>query len=159
MLKGLSPKQNREIPPLRYQVVYQLKRDFPGLEIILNGGVDSLQEIDAHLLHVDGVMLGREAYHNPWLMAGFDARYYGDQAAPKTRQQALAAMLPYIQAELARHGASGLKLNSITRHMLGLTMGLPGARRFRQMLSDPKLLAKGDPGLLLDALASLPAAA
>ena len=159
ILKGLSPKENREIPPLRYEVVYQLKRDFPGLEIILNGGVDSLEEIDAHLLQVDGVMLGREAYHNPWLMADFDARYYGDHGATRTREQVLAAMLPYIRAELARHGASGLKLNAITRHMLGLTMGLPGARRFRQMLSDAKRLTGGDPDLLLEALASLPAAA
>jgi tRNA-dihydrouridine synthase A len=159
ILKGLSPKENREIPPLRYEVVYQLKRDFPGLEIILNGGVTRLDEIDAHLLHVDGVMLGREAYHNPWLMAAFDARYYGDLSAPRTREQVLEAMLPYIRAELARHAAHGLKLNSITRHMLGLPFGLPGARRFRQMLSDSKLLASGDPELLLDALASLPAAA
>ena len=156
ILKGLSPKENREIPPLRYEVVYQLKRDFPRLEIILNGGVDSLDEIDAHLQHVDGVMLGREAYHNPWLMAVFDARYYADQAMPRTREQVIAAMLPYVRAELASHSAQGLKLNSITRHMLGLTMGLPGARRFRQMLSDSKRLAKGDPALLLEALASLP---
>ena len=159
ILKGLSPKENREIPPLRYEVAYELKREFPQLEIIINGGVDSLEDIDAHLLHVDGVMLGREAYHNPWLMVDFDARYYGGQDVRKTREQVLAAMLPYIRAELGRHGAHGLKLNSITRHMLGLTAGLPGARRYRQMMSDAKLLAKGDPGLLLDALASLPAAA
>jgi tRNA-dihydrouridine synthase A len=159
ILKGLSPKENREIPPLRYEVAYELKREFPQLEIIINGGVDSLEDIDAHLLHVDGVMLGREAYHNPWLMVDFDARYYGDQDVRKTREQVLAAMLPYIRAELARNGAHGLKLNSITRHMLGLTAGLLGARRYRQMLSDAKLLAEGDPGLLLDALASLPAAA
>lgn len=159
ILKGLSPKENREIPPLRYEVVYQLKRDFPGLEIILNGGITCLDEIDAHLEHVDGVMLGREAYHNPWLMAAFDARYYGDPTTPATREAVLEAMLPYIRAELARHGAHGLKLNSITRHMLGLTFGLPGARRFRQMLSDSKRLASGDPALLLDALGSLPAVA
>ena len=159
ILKGLSPKENREIPKLKYDYAYQLKKDFPHLTIVLNGGVNTSDDIRTHLQHVDGVMLGREAYHNPWLMADFDARYYGDDAAPRTREQVLAAMLPYIRAELARHGASGLKLNAITRHMLGLTMGLPGARRFRQMLSDAKLLAKGDPGLLLDALASLPAAA
>jgi tRNA-dihydrouridine synthase A len=163
VLKGLSPKENREIPPLRYDYAYRLKRDFPALEIILNGGVRTLDEIDTHLRHVDGVMLGREAYHNPWLMAGVDARYYGDPAAPRSRDEVLAAMLPYIRTQLALHGpesaGGALRLNSITRHMLGLTMGLPGARRFRQMLSDPKLLAKGDPSLLLDALASLPAAA
>jgi tRNA-dihydrouridine synthase A len=163
VLKGLSPKENREIPPLRYDYAYRLKRDFPALEIILNGGVRTLDEIDTHLQHVDGVMLGREAYHNPWLMAGVDARYYGDPVAPRSRAEVLAAMLPYIRTQLALHGpesaGGALRLNSITRHMLGLTMGLPGARRFRQMLSDPKLLAKGDPSLLLDALASLPAAA
>jgi tRNA-dihydrouridine synthase A len=163
VLKGLSPKENREIPPLRYDYAYRLKRDFPALEIILNGGVRTLDEIDTHLRHVDGVMLGREAYHNPWLMAGVDARYYGDPAAPRSRDEVLAAMLPYIRTQLALHGpesaGGALRLNSITRHMLGLTMGLPGARRFRQMLSDPKLLAKGDPSLLLDALASLPTAA
>nr|WP_217345001.1 tRNA dihydrouridine(20/20a) synthase DusA [Noviherbaspirillum sp. L7-7A]MBV0879211.1 tRNA dihydrouridine(20/20a) synthase DusA [Noviherbaspirillum sp. L7-7A] len=163
ILKGLSPKENREIPPLRYECAYRLKRDFPALEIILNGGVRTLAEIDTHLQHVDGVMLGREAYHNPWIMAEFDARYYGDTAAPRSRADVLAAMLPYIREQLDLHGpdapGGGLRLNSITRHMLGLTMGLPGARRFRQMLSDPKQLAKGDPALLLDALASLPAAA
>ena len=163
ILKGLSPKENREIPPLRYDYAYRLKRDFPALEIILNGGVRTLAEIDTHLQQVDGVMLGREAYHNPWVMAEFDARYYGDSAAPKSRAEVLAAMLPYIRNQLALHGpdapGGGRRLNSITRHMLGLTMGLPGARRFRQMLSDPKQLAKGDPSLLLDALATLPAAA
>jgi tRNA-dihydrouridine synthase A len=163
ILKGLSPKENREIPPLRYEYAYRLKRDFPQLEIILNGGVRTAEEIDIHLQQLDGVMLGREAYHNPWLMADFDARYYDDPAPPKTREQVLAAMLPYIRSQLARHGvqvpAGGLRLNSITRHMLGLTTGLPGARRFRQMLSDPKYLAKGDPALLLDALASMPVAA
>jgi tRNA-dihydrouridine synthase A len=163
ILKGLSPKENREIPPLRYEYAYRLKRDFPALEIILNGGVRTLAEIDTHLRHVDGVMLGREAYHNPWVMAEFDTRYYGDTAAPRSRAEVLAAMLPYIRKQLALHGqdaaGGGLRLNSITRHMLGLTMGLPGARRFRQMLSDSKQLAKGDPSLLLDALASLPAAA
>jgi len=96
-------------------------------------------------------------------MAEFDARYYGDTAAPRSRAEVLAAMIPYIRTQLALHGpdapGGGLRLNSITRHMLGLTMGLPGARRFRQMLSDPKQLAKGNPSLLLDALASLPAAA
>jgi len=162
ILKGLSPKENREIPPLRYEHAYRLKRDFPQLEIIINGGVRTLQEIDAHLEQVDGVMLGREAYHNPWLMAAFDARYYDDANPPKTREQVLAAMLPYIRSQLARHGArvpgGGLKLNSITRHMLGLTMGLPGARRFRQLLSDPRQLAKGDPAVLLEALAAVPVA-
>lgn len=157
ILKGLSPKENREIPPLRYDFAYQLKRDFPQLEIIINGATRTQAEIDAHLLHVDGVMLGREAYHNPYMMASFDARYYGDESAVKSRAEVLAAMLPYIREQLQKHGkggaGGGLKLNSITRHMLGLMAGMPGARAFRQTLSDSKKLAAGDPALLLEALA------
>lgn len=156
ILKGLSPKENREIPPLRYEVVYQLKKDFPDLEIILNGGIKTIAEIDAHLLHVDGVMLGREAYHNPYLMADFDARYYDDAAPSRTRAEVLEAMIPYMQDQLRRHGNSekggGLRLNSITRHMLGLMTGLPHARAFRQTLSDAKKLSQGNPALVLEAL-------
>lgn len=155
ILEGLSPKENREIPPLKPKFAYQLKRDFPELEILINGGIKTLPEIDAHLQHVDGVMLGREAYHNPYLMAAFDARYYGDDAPVNTRLQVLQAMLPYIRSQLARHGAGtpggGLRMNSITRHMLGLMTGMPGARVFRQTLSDSKKLAAGDADLLLQA--------
>lgn len=157
ILKGLSPKENREIPPLRYEFAYQLKRDFPQLEIILNGGIKTLQEIDSHLPHVDGVMLGREAYHNPYWMSEFDRRYYDDPAAPKSRLDVLQAMLPYIRDQFERHGKAsgggGLKLNSVTRHMLGLMAGMPGARAFRQTLSDSRRLALGDPDLLLEAYA------
>jgi tRNA-dihydrouridine synthase A len=157
ILKGLSPKENREIPPLKPEYAYQLKRDFPHLEILINGGVKTLAEIDAHLEHVDGVMLGREAYHNPYLMTAFDARYYGDDTPPKTRAEILQAMLPYIADQLTRYGkgGTGLRLNSITRHMLGLMTGLPGARAFRQTLSDAKKLAAGDPALLLEAAARM----
>jgi tRNA-dihydrouridine synthase A len=155
ILKGLSPKENREIPPLKYDYAYRLKRDFPQLEIIINGGIRTLEEIDVHLAQVDGVMLGREAYHNPYLMASFDARYFGDDAAPKSRIEVLQAMRPYIDAQLARHGAAGLKLNSITRHMLGLMAGMPGARVFRQTLSDAKRLAAGKSELLLEACAKM----
>jgi len=155
ILKGLSPKENREIPPLRYEVAYQLKRDFPELEIIVNGGIKKEAEIDLHLQHVDGVMLGREAYHNPYLMASFDARYYGDDSPVKSREQVLEAMMPYVSAQLEKAGPAGLRLNGITRHMLGLTTGLPGARAFRQVLSDPKRLAAGDPALLMLALAGM----
>lgn len=155
ILKGLSPKENREIPPLNYEFAYQLKRDFPRLEIIVNGGIKLSEEIDLHLQHVDGVMLGREAYHNPFLMATFDARYYEDHSATKSRSQVLDAMAPYIRNQLERYGningGSGLKMNSITRHMLGLMTGLPGARSFRQSLSDAKKLALGDPALLFEA--------
>ena len=157
ILKGLSPKENREIPPLKPEYAYQLKRDFPQLEILINGGIKTLEEIDLHLQHVDGVMLGREAYHNPYLMASFDARYYGDATPQKTRAQVIEAMIPYIREQLARYGnnGAGLRLNSITRHMLGLMAGMPGARGFRQTLSDSKKLASGDTALLLEALARM----
>jgi tRNA-dihydrouridine synthase A len=148
ILSGLSPKENREIPPLRYDYAYQLKKDFPKLEIIINGGICTLAEIDSHLIQVDGVMLGREAYHNPYLMADFDARYYADPEPARTRLQIIHAMLPYIRSQLA---SGGPRLNSITRHMLGLMAGLPGARRFRQSLSDAKQLASGDADVLLRA--------
>ncbi len=153
ILKGLSPKENREIPPLKYEYAYRLKRDFPQFEILINGGIKTEAEIDEHLRHVDGVMLGREAYHNPYLMATFDRRYYGDEDAPvKSREEVLRAMMPYIAAQLAQEGGRGLKLNTITRHMLGLMQGLPGAKTFRQTLSDSKRLAAGDPALLLEAI-------
>jgi len=155
ILKGLSPKENREIPPLKYDFAYQLKRDFPDFEFIINGAIKTQDEIDLHLQHVDGVMLGREAYHNPYSMARFDQRYYGDTAPVKTREEVLTAMLPYIRAQLQQEGGRGLKLNSITRHMLGLMQGLAGARGFRQTLSDSKKLAAGDASLLLEAAARL----
>ncbi len=153
ILTGLSPKENREIPPLRYAYAYQLKKDFPQLEIIINGGIRTLDEIDAHLTQVDGVMLGREAYHNPYLMASFDTRYYDDAASQRSRLQVIEAMLPYIQQQLA---AGGPRLNSITRHMLGLMAGLPGARSFRQKLSDARQLATGDTDVLLRAAQAMP---
>ena len=154
ILKGLSPKENREVPPLKYDFAYQLKRDFPQLEIIINGGIKTTKEIDLHLQHIDGVMLGREAYHNPYMMAGFDARYYGDETPVKTRAEVIALMLPYIRDQLQKYasGKKSLKLNSITRHMLGLTTGMIGARAFRQVLSDSKKLASGNPELLIEAL-------
>ena len=145
ILKGLTPKENREIPPLRYERVYQLKRDFPHLEIIINGGITTLLDIDMHLQHVDGVMIGREAYHNPYLMAAFDGRYYGDVVTPLSRAEIIDAILPYVREQLDRPGP---RLNSMTRHMLGLMAGLPGARSFRQRLSDAKQLASGDPEIL-----------
>ena len=154
ILTGLSPKENREIPPLRYAYAYQLKKDFPQLEIIINGGIRTLDEIDMHLLQVDGVMLGREAYHNPYLMADFDERYYGDTEPRRSRLQVIEAMLPYIRQQLA---GGGPRLNSITRHMLGLMAGLPGARGFRQKLSDARQLATGDSEMLLRAAQSMPA--
>jgi tRNA-dihydrouridine synthase A len=154
ILKGLSPKENREIPPLHYDVVYRLKQDFPDLEIILNGGITTVAEIDEHLKQVDGVMIGRAAYHDPYLMADFDSRYYGESVSGKTRKEVLEAMLPYLAKQLALYGKAsggGLRLNSMTRHMLGLMAKEPGARRFRQILSDSKRLSADDPQLLMEA--------
>ena len=152
ILKGLSPKENREIPPLKYDYVYRLKQERPELEILINGGVKTNAEIAEHLHHVDGVMVGREAYHNPWLMAGWDATFYGDDSSAVTRQQVVDAMLPYIRARLAE----GHKLRNIARHILGLFQAMPGARQWRRMLSDAKLLDGADEGLLLQALAVMP---
>lgn len=152
ILKGLSPKENREIPPLKYDYVYRLKRERPELEILLNGGVKTNADIAEHLRHVDGVMVGREAYHNPWLMADWDATFYGDDSTAVSRQQVVDAMLPYIRARLAE----GHKLRNIARHILGLFQGMPGARQWRRMLSDAKLLDGADEGLLLQALAAMP---
>ncbi|MFZ6752808.1 tRNA dihydrouridine(20/20a) synthase DusA [Undibacterium sp. Dicai25W] len=154
ILKGLSPRENREIPPLKYDYAYRLKKEFPELEIILNGGIKTTDEMTQHLQHVDGVMIGREAYHNPYFMASFDARFYGDDSPVKTREEILHAMIPYIhrQVELYGNGGKGLRINSVIRHMLGLMMGMVGARAFRQTLSDSKKLALGNPNILIEAI-------
>jgi len=134
VLKGLSPKENREIPPLKYDYVYRLKRDFPHLEVVINGGVVSQDQIQAHLRHVDGVMIGRAAYSNPWFFAD----------TGKTRAQVVAAMHEYAKSvDSLRH---------VTRHMLGLYHGMPRARLWRQMLSDSERLKHNRPELLLEAL-------
>ena len=135
-LKGLSPKENREIPPLRYELVYQLKRDFPHLTIVLNGGVTTDEQIAEHLRHVDGVMLGREAYHHPWMMSGWDARFLGGTPNPITPDEVEAAMVAYMQRELVEDGTPW---SAIARHMLGLHHGRRGARLWRQVWSDHKL--------------------
>ncbi len=150
ILEGLSPKENRDIPPLRYEVVAQLKRDFPQLEIILNGGIKTLEECATHLQTFDGVMLGREAYHNPYLLAEVDQRLFGSDAPVISRSEALARMRPYIAA----HVASGGAMHHVTRHMLGLAQGFPGARRFRQLLS-VDIHKAADPLALLDQAAAL----
>ncbi|MCM1512968.1 MAG: tRNA dihydrouridine(20/20a) synthase DusA [Oxalobacter formigenes] len=158
VLGGLSPKENREIPPLHYEVVYQLKRDFPYLEIILNGGVASEADVDAHLEQVDGVMIGRAAYHHPWIMSNVDIRYYGERKPPPSRRAVLEAMIPYMEKQLACYGegtGGKLKLHNMTRHLLGIAAGEPGARQFRQILSDPERLALGDPRLLMQAIESI----
>jgi len=131
-LHGLSPKENRDIPPLNYPWVYQLKRDFPHLTIVLNGGIKTLQECHIHLQHVDGVMLGREAYQNPWMLAAVDEELFGMDKTAESRDDVIAALLPYTERQLAGGG----QLNHITRHILGLYQGVPGARKFRRHLSE-----------------------
>ena len=135
-LKGLSPKENREIPPLRYEMVYRLKQEFPQLTIVLNGGVTSDEQIAAHLQQVDGVMLGREAYHHPWIMTAWDQRFLGGRPCPLSQDEVEAAMVAYMQRELAEDGTPW---SAIARHMLGLHHGRRGARLWRQVWSDHKL--------------------
>ncbi len=155
ILKGLSPKENREIPPLKYDYAYQLKRDFPQLEIIINGGITTLDEVEQHLQHVDGVMLGREAYHNPFVLAEVDARFYGSTQAALTREQVEARLIEYCATELAR----GAGLGNITRHALGLYRGVAGARGWRRVLSDSRKLATGDLAIFAEAREHLRASA
>jgi len=131
-LSGLSPKENREIPPLRYEQVYRLKQEFPQLAIAINGGIRTLDDCEQHLRHVDGVMLGREAYENPYLLAQVDQRLFGDTQAPPTRAEAAMRLRPYIEQQLA----GGTPLGQITRHILGLYKGQPGGRAFRRHLSE-----------------------
>jgi tRNA-dihydrouridine synthase A len=131
-LQGLSPRQNREIPPLDYAGVYRLKQAYPQLRIVLNGGVRSLDECETHLRHVDGVMLGREAYENPYLLAGADARLFGSPRAAPTREAVLADLRPHIERNLAE----GRRLSDVSRHVLGLYRGMPGGRAFRRVLSE-----------------------
>ncbi|MEP7184166.1 MAG: tRNA dihydrouridine(20/20a) synthase DusA, partial [Betaproteobacteria bacterium] len=151
VLKGLSPKENREVPPLRHDVVHRLKRDFPTLTIVGNGGLLRWEAIDRELAAVDGAMLGRAAYHDPYLLAQADWRAYGDEAPVRSRAEVLRAMIPYAEAQLAR----GVHLRAIARHVLGLYHGQSGGRRFRRILSDAQKLRDAGPGLLLEALAAV----
>ncbi|WP_345887899.1 tRNA dihydrouridine(20/20a) synthase DusA [Shewanella algae] len=131
-LQGLSPKENREIPPLDYPRVYQLKQDFPCLHISINGGIKSFEEMHAHLAQLDGVMVGREAYQNPYLLAEVDQKIFGLDSQVMSRDQVVDAMLPYVEAHLQ----SGGRLNHISRHMTGLYQGIPGSRSWRRHLSE-----------------------
>jgi tRNA-dihydrouridine synthase A len=151
VLKGLSPKENREIPPLRRDVVHRLKRDFAALTIVSNGGLASWEAIERELLHVDGAMLGRIAYHDPWMLAQADARLFGDEPAVRTRADVVRALVPYAESQLRR----GVPLRSIARHVLGLYQGAPGARAWRRILSDAARLKDARPELLLEALAAV----
>ncbi|MDJ0931338.1 tRNA dihydrouridine(20/20a) synthase DusA [Breoghania sp.] len=131
-LKGLSPKENRNVPPLDYDRVYRLKQRLPDVWIGINGGISSLEEAETHLAHVDGVMLGRAAYHDPGLLAYVDTRLYGMETDAPDLLAVVEALLPYIETELAR----GARLSQITRHILGLFQGVPGARKWRRLLSE-----------------------
>lgn len=131
-LQGLSPKQNREIPPLRYDVVYQLKQSMPQLEIIINGGLDNLADAQAQLQQVDGVMLGREVYHNPYILAQVDQQFYHSSRAVPSRTDIVEAFLPYVATQLKQ----GTRLHAMSRHILGLFNGMPGAKKWRRHISE-----------------------
>jgi tRNA-dihydrouridine synthase A len=145
VLKGLSPKDNREVPRLRYGEVYRLKRELPELEIVVNGGIASWRDTEAHLAHADGVMLGRLAYHDPYALAEIDHRLFGSPTP--TRADVARRMHRYAVEQVAR----GTPLRAIARHMLGLYHAQPGARAWRRLLSDAGALARNDPALLLEA--------
>jgi tRNA-dihydrouridine synthase A len=148
-LSGLSPRENRDVPPLDYGLVYDLKRAKPELTILINGGIGSLDEAQAHLAHVDGVMLGRAAYQTPAILLGVDAQFFGD--APRDLSEAVAAYVDYIAARLE----DGVPLNAMTKHMLGLFHGRPGARLFRRHLSENATRKGAGISVLRDALACL----
>ncbi len=151
-LTGLNPKQNRDVPPLRYNIVRQLKQDFPHLTIVLNGGVTSLEQAREHLARLDGVMIGREAYHNPHMLADADRWIFDDNRAAPTRRDIVEAYLPYVARELTR----GARLAHLTRHLTGLYLGQPGARAWRRAVSE---LATNDGATehsLLDAIPERP---
>jgi tRNA-dihydrouridine synthase A len=147
-LKGLSPKQNRDVPPLMYNRVYQLKQQFSDLHISLNGGVKNLDDVQLHLNHLDGVMIGREVYSNPYILAEVDKRFYQDNSVSMTRAEVVMAMLPYVEQQIAR----GVRPWSIARHMLGLFQGQPGGRIWRRYLSQNGTKADAGVELLTDAL-------
>lgn len=151
-LKGLSPKQNREVPPLNYKVVQQIKQDFPQLEIILNGGIKTVAAIEEHLQWADGVMIGREAYANPYLLADIQQKIYGAKST-LLREEVIARFIPYVERQLKQ----GLKLSSLTRHILGLYQHLPGAARWRRYLSQESHKKNAGVGVLQAALSCVTA--
>lgn len=148
-LKGLSPKENREIPPLDYARVYRLKAARPDLTIVLNGGIETLDACEGHLEHVDGVMLGRAAYQMPYLLAEVDQRLFGSLDTPVTRAEAIERLMPYVE----RHIASGGRANNIVRHILGLYHGMPRGRLFRRYLSENAVRPEATARVLAEALA------
>jgi tRNA-dihydrouridine synthase A len=147
-LKGLSPRENREVPPLRYDVVYRLKDALPDLEIVINGGVTDLESVAGHLARVDGVMIGRAAYENPYLLAEADRRFFGETSPVSSREAVVEALMPYI----ARHCARGVPLSHMTRHILGLFNGRPGARTWRRTLGETARTPAAGPEIVRQAL-------
>lgn len=150
-LKGLSPKENREIPPLDYEIVYRMKSRFPDVFIGINGGIHTLDEAEAHLAHVDGVMLGRAAYQNAAILSEIDQRFYGAPASEPDWNELRDRMMAYAE----RHIASGGRLQHIARHMVGLFTGLPGARRYRQILSTDAAKPNAGPEVIAAAFAAV----
>ncbi|WP_412773900.1 tRNA dihydrouridine(20/20a) synthase DusA [Nitrobacter sp.] len=148
-LQGLSPKENRNLPPLDYDRVYRLKASFPDLPVIINGGIDSISEAKSHLAHVDGVMLGRAAYQEPWRLLEVDSELFGEEPPHATMKCAIQAMIPYIEDQLA----GGARLHSITRHLVGAFHGVPGARAFRRHLAENGAKADAGVNVLKEALA------
>lgn len=154
-LNGLSPKENRDVPPLDYDRVYRLKRAMPGVTVIINGGIRGIEDAKAHLEHVDGVMLGRAAYQEPWRLLSVDREIFGEAAPHATMQDALEAMMPYIEQQLAR----GTRLHAITRHFVGAFHAVPGARAFRRHLAEQGVKPGAGLEVLRDAIARVDARA
>jgi tRNA-dihydrouridine synthase A len=150
-LKGLSPRENRDVPPLDYAIVHRLKRAHPDFEIILNGGITTLEQAQAHLAHVDGVMMGRAAYQEPWRLLEVDPLLFGEGATFTSPKAAALALMPYIERELAK----GARLHSITRHVLGLFRAVPGARAFRRHLATQAVKPGASTAVMADALAQV----
>lgn len=152
LLSGLSPKENRDVPPLRYDLVYALKSARPDLTVVLNGGVDAHPAIAGHLRHVDGVMLGRAAYRNPYILADVDRRYFGETGPVRTRHEIVEAILPYVEAQLR----AGTPLMAMSRHLIGLFQSMPGARAWRRHLSENAYHRESGTEVIRDALARIP---
>jgi tRNA-dihydrouridine synthase A len=154
-LSGLSPKENREVPPLRYEQVYRLKQERPQLDVVINGGIEDVDAVHEHLQHVDGVMIGRAAYHTPWLLHRLEQALFTPTQPLSTRADALRRLRPYVEAQLL----SGVALKHMIRHVLGLFHGEPGGRAFRQVLSTGSHRAGADWSLVEAALARVESSA
>jgi tRNA-dihydrouridine synthase A len=151
ILEGLSPKENREIPPLNYPRVYRMKQSFPHLRIVINGGIRTLEQAQQMLTMVDGVMIGREAYHNPWLLSNVDEKLFGEKRNVDSRTEALQKFLPYVERELE----AGTSLQHITRHILGIFHGVPGGKAFRRHLSENAWRRNAGLSVLEDAMSKV----